>query len=154
MDHAPDTGWMLLTPGQLDFWEEFLAHPGQPVSTVAHLTRIEGDVDDRALAQAIRMVAAETDVMALRFATRPDGTPMQRVNAAARSAPRLLDLRGDPDPKGRARALMEDDLARPLDPADFRRGIRRCPALAVLREPARRNKARACQAREMKGRLI
>lgn len=111
----PRDGWMPLTPGQLDFWEEFLAHPGQPVSTVAHLARIEGDADENALARAIRMVADEADVMSLRFAVAPDGTPMQSVDPGARPTLRLLDLRDKPDPEGHARALMADDLARPLD---------------------------------------
>lgn len=108
-------GWMDLTPGQLDFWEEYLAHPGQPVSTVAHLTRIEGDADQAALVQALRRVAAETDVLSLRFAALPGGPPAQRADPALRPVLRRIDLRADPDPEGRARALMADDLARPLD---------------------------------------
>lgn len=108
-------GWLDLTPGQLDFWEEYLAHPGQPVSTVAHLTRIEGGADPAALVRALQRVAAETDVLSLRFAPGPGGRPAQRVDPAARPVLRQIDLRGDPDPEGRARALMARDLARPLD---------------------------------------
>lgn len=108
--------WMDLTPGQLDFWEEFLAHPQEPVSTVAHLTRIEGAVDEAALAQAIRAVGDETDVLSLRFAVSPrTGAPIQRVDPANRPLLRHMDLRDQADPEGRARAMMADDLARPLD---------------------------------------
>ena len=115
MDNALDSGWLPLTPGQLDFWDEFLAHPGQPVSTVAHLTRIKGDLDEEAMLQAFQEVAAETDVMALRFATGPDGTPVQRVDPGQRPSPRLIDLRGDGDPQRRAEALIQRDLTRPLN---------------------------------------
>lgn len=115
MTDLSDPAWMPLTPGQIDFWEEFLAHPGQPVSTVAHLTRIEGAADGTALAEAIGRVLAETDVMALRFAVGPDGWPRQLVDPAARAGLRRIDLRGDPDPEARARALIETDLARPLN---------------------------------------
>ena len=107
--------WMNLTLGQLDFWEEYLAHPGQPVSTVAHLTRIEGDVNEAALVQALQMVVAETDVLSLRFSLSQSGVPVQCVDPAARPALRRLDLRDKPDPEARARAMMHDDLARPLD---------------------------------------
>lgn len=105
-----------LTLGQLDFWEEFLAHPGQPVSTVAHLTQLDGAVDAEALARAIETVAAEAEVLSLRFQAGAGGDlPVQFVDPASRPALRRFDLRGHSDPQAAARALIQADLDRPMD---------------------------------------
>ena len=103
-----------LTLGQLDFWEEFRAHPGQPVSTVAHLTRFTGALDRDALAQAIDMVAAEADVLSLRFQPGDD-LPVQFVDPACRPALQVFDLRTEAEPEARARMLISADLDRPMD---------------------------------------
>lgn len=111
-----DPVWMPLTPGQLDFWEEFCAHPAQAVSTVAHVTRIRGDVDGASLAQAIRLMAAEADVLALRFAADPGtGQPLQQVDPACRPVLHEIDLRPEADPEAAARARMDRDIRQPLD---------------------------------------
>lgn len=112
----PMQEWHSLTLGQLDFWEEYRAHPGQAVSTVAHLTVLEGDVDEAALAEAISRATAEADVLALRFCDGVSGeAPLQRVDPEHRPVLRQIDLRGHADPEGHARALMQVDLDRPLD---------------------------------------
>ena len=111
-----DPVWMPLTPGQLDFWEEFCAHPAQVVSTVAHVTRIRGDVDGAALAQAIRLMAAEADVLALRFAAGPGtGQPRQQVDPACRPVLHEIDLRPEANAEAAARARMDRDIRQPLD---------------------------------------
>ncbi|SES76424.1 condensation domain-containing protein [Paracoccus homiensis] len=106
--------WWPLTLAQLDFWEEYLAHPGVAVSTVAHSTRFQGDLDQAALVCAIRQVAAETDVMSLRFRQTPDG-PMQAVDPGQRPVLQQVDLRDHPDPEAEATRRMQADIQSPLD---------------------------------------
>ncbi|MTH77576.1 condensation domain-containing protein [Paracoccus aestuariivivens] len=104
-----------LTLAQLDFWEEFRMHPGEAVSTVAHAIELTGEVDESALAAAITQTIAETDVLALRFTTAPDGTPRQQLDETRRPVLRRLDLSGEFDPMARAMALMQADVEEPLD---------------------------------------
>lgn len=110
----PILDWYPLTLAQLDFWEEFRAHPGVAVSTVAHATRITGGIDAAALAQAITRTLNETDVLALRFCDGPEG-PRQTIDPARVPQLRLIDLRDHADPQAAADALMQEDLHRPLD---------------------------------------
>lgn len=109
------TDWLPLTAGQADFWQEFLFHPDQPVSTVAHCLRLAGPVDEPALARAITRTVAESDALALRFRPLDDGRVLQRVDPAA--APRLLchDLRGEPAPGEAAQRIMRADMDAVLD---------------------------------------
>lgn len=109
-----DLDWHPLTLAQLDFWEEFRAHPGVVVSTVAHATRFEGDLDPAALAEAIRIMVAETDVLALRFRDGPDG-PRQAVDRSLAPKLRLIDLSAHPTPQTEAQMMMQADLQIPLD---------------------------------------
>lgn len=102
-----------LTLGQLDFWEEFQAHPDHPVSTVAHLTEFRGALDPEALARAITIMASEADVLSLRF--QPGPPPLQRVDPAACPPLVRLDLRDHPSPDAEARRLMQADIDRKLD---------------------------------------
>lgn len=102
-----------LTLGQLDFWEEFQAHPDHAVSTVAHVAHLSGALDAEALASAITMMTAEADVLSLRF--RAGDPPTQCVDPDCRPALRRLDLRAHPEPKDEARRLMQADIDRPLD---------------------------------------
>lgn len=114
-DQQQPSDWHALTLGELDFWEEFRAHPETVVSTVAHATRIDGAVDGAALARAITLTTAESDVLALEFRQIGDAPPQQRVNSALAPLLRQLDLRGKPDPEARAQAEMQADIDRPLD---------------------------------------
>lgn len=102
-----------LTLAQLDFWEEFAAHPDEAVSTVAHALELRGALDESALAQAITRTIAETDVLALRLSLGPDGTPRQDIDPARRPALRRLDVSGQG--RAQAMALMQADVAAPLD---------------------------------------
>ncbi|WP_262983268.1 condensation domain-containing protein [Paracoccus mutanolyticus] len=107
-----------LTLAQLDFWEEFRLHPGEAVSTVAHALELCGPVDGDALARAIRTLLAEADVLSLRLSVGPDGAPRQTVDPARRPVLRRIDLADEPDPMGRAMAMMRQDLTAPLDLLD------------------------------------
>lgn len=108
-------GWMPLTAGQMDFWEEFRFHPDQPVSTVAHCITLDGPLNAAALAQAIRQTVAEADTLALRFDEAPDGTLRQRVDPARAPQLRQIDLCGHADPAAEARRIMRADRDAPLD---------------------------------------
>ncbi|MGA0613263.1 condensation domain-containing protein [Paracoccus sp. KR1-242] len=103
-----------LTLAQLDFWEEFRLHPGEAVSTVAHAIEFTGPTDPDALARAIGRTIAETDVLALRFDDGPNG-PRQGLDLARRPALRLIDLSGHRQPREHAFAMMQADVAAPLD---------------------------------------
>ncbi|WP_299843644.1 condensation domain-containing protein [uncultured Paracoccus sp.] len=114
-DPRPASDWHELTLGQFDFWEEFRSHPETVVSTVAHATRIEGNVDGAALAEAISLTTAEADVLALEFAQSGNAPPRQRVKPTLAPALWQLDLRGHADPEAEAQDRMQADIAQPLN---------------------------------------
>ncbi|MDT3251893.1 condensation domain-containing protein [Serratia sp. root2] len=110
------TEWLPLSPAQLDFWEEFSLHPGQPFSTVAHVTELRGAVDEAALCRAITLTVAETQAFALRFGTRRgDRWPMQRYDPERVPCLKRIDLQEHPDPYQAAMRLMQADAAQPMD---------------------------------------
>lgn len=108
-------GWLPLTAGQMDFWEEFQFHPDQPVSTVAHCLELQGPLDEPALAGAIARTMAEADTLALAFRETGDGRVFQRVDPARAPHLRLIDLCADPDPDAGARRIMLADRDAVLD---------------------------------------
>lgn len=99
----------------MDFWEEFVFHPDQPVSTVAHCLELQGPLDESALIAALTQAVAEADTLALRFGETPDGRVRQCVDPGR--VPPLVqhDLRAEPDPWEAARALMRADIDAVLD---------------------------------------
>ncbi|MFN2993512.1 condensation domain-containing protein [Serratia plymuthica] len=110
------TEWLPLSPAQLDFWEEFTLHPGQPFSTVAHATELRGAVDEAALCRAITLTVAETQAFALRFGTRRgDRLPMQRYDPERIPRLKRIDLQEHPDPYQAAMRLMQADAEQPMD---------------------------------------
>ena len=110
------TEWLPLSPAQLDFWEEFILHPGQPFSTVAHVTELRGAVDEAALCRAITLTVAETQAFALRFDTRRgDRWPMQRYDPERVPRLKRIDLQEHPDPYQAAMRLMQADAEQPMD---------------------------------------
>lgn len=110
-----DAGWYPLTAGQMDFWEEFLFHPDQPVSTVAHVIAFDGALNEAALVDAIRQTLAETDTLALAFRERADGGVEQRRDPSRIPRLQQYDLRGKPDPDAAAHRIMRADMDAPLD---------------------------------------
>ena len=110
------TEWLPLTPAQLDFWEEFTLHPGQPFSTVAHTTELRGAVDEIALCRAITLTLAETQAFALRFnAGIGDRPPQQRYDPSWAPALNCIDLQEQPDPYLSAMRLIQADIGQPMD---------------------------------------
>lgn len=115
-DIDPGNGWMPLTLPQLDFWEEFLFHPDQPLSTVAHCLEIDGEVDQLALLQAIAQSAREAEVLSIRFRIPAEGeAPLQRCEPDLIPTPDYVDLREFPNPLAEARRRMDLDVAAKLD---------------------------------------
>lgn len=110
------TEWLPLTPAQLDFWDEFTLHPGQPFSTVAHVTELRGAVDEEALCRAITQTMAETQAFALRFrGGTGESLPQQHYDPQAIPQLNRLDLQAQPDPYQTAMRLMQADVDQPLD---------------------------------------
>lgn len=107
--------WLPLTAGQMDFWEEFLFHPDQPVSTVAHCLELDGPLDEPELIAAIRQVVADSDTLALRFRETGDGHVQQQVDPARAPRLALYDLRDAPDPDAAADGMMRQDMDAVLD---------------------------------------
>ncbi len=120
--------WLPLTAGQLDFWEEFLFHPDQPVSTVAHCLELAGPVDEPALIAAIRQTLAEADTLALQFRDMGHGRVFQRVDPDRRPDLVVHDLTDAPDPDAAARRIMRQDIDAVLD-----LGVQPLSAQMVLR---------------------
>ena len=107
--------WHPLTAGQMDFWEEFVVHPDQPVSTVAHCLELQGPLDEGALIAALTQTVAEADTLALTFREAADGSVRQRVDPGRVPQLRQHDLRAAADPWTAARALMRADIDAVLD---------------------------------------
>ncbi|MBA4489252.1 condensation domain-containing protein [Paracoccus sp. S1E-3] len=107
--------WQPLTAGQMDFWEEFVFHPEQPVSTVAHCLELRGPLDEAALIAALTRTAAEADTLALTFREGADGRVWQRIDRGR--VPQVLrhDLRAEADPWAAAQAVMRADIDAVLD---------------------------------------
>lgn len=111
----PPRDWHDLTLGQLDFWQEACAHPGKSVSTVAHVTRLTGVLNRDAFTKAVNRVAAEAEVLSLRFRTCNDGIVRQTVDPAQTPKLRHIDLRQETDPEATALHMMQEDIDLALD---------------------------------------
>ena len=107
--------WQPLTAGQMDFWEEFVFHPDQPVSTVAHCLELRGPLDEAALITVLDRAAAEAETLALTFDETPDGRVRQRVDPNRIPDLARHDLRGTSDPWTEARRIMRADIDAVLD---------------------------------------
>ena len=117
--------WQPLTAGQMDFWEEFVFHPDQPVSTVAHCLELRGPLDEAALIAALGRAVAEAETLALTFDEIPDGRVRQRVDPNRIPSLARHDLRGISDPWAEARKIMRADIDAVLD-------LRRQPLAAQM----------------------
>ncbi|MCP4564753.1 MAG: condensation protein [Bosea sp.] len=107
---------MPLTLPQLDFWEEFTFHPGEPIATVAHCLDLYGVTDEPALVAAITQTIAESDALCVRFHVEEGRkVPRQSCDPQLRPVVQQINLRGSADPLQEARARMEADVAAPLD---------------------------------------
>jgi len=108
--------WMPLTLPQLDFWEEFSFYPDKPVSTVAHLLEIEGEVEKDKLIQAVSKTILESEVLSIRFSDeRGASFPMQLCDPMRTPEVNYVDLCKMPDPCISAEKLIKADLDFPLD---------------------------------------
>lgn len=115
IDPSLPAGAMALTLAQLDFWEEFLFHPNEAVSTVAHAIEISGAVDEAALTRAIEATIAEADVLTVRFHRRQNTLPVQTCDPTRAPHLRKMDLSASSDPLAEAIALMTADINQPID---------------------------------------
>lgn len=101
---------MPLVAAQAGIWMAEQLSPHANAFAVAHYIDLAGDLDLAHLLQAITLGLAEVDTLRLSFAER-DGRLVQWLDPQRPApTPRLLDLRGDPDPVAAALAWMDADL--------------------------------------------
>ncbi|WP_191296541.1 non-ribosomal peptide synthetase, partial [Lentzea cavernae] len=105
-----------LTAAQVDMWLSAELLGDTPEFNPAQYVVLRGAVDEELLRTSARVAAGETDAYRLFFGEHADGSPWQALTGElpADVLP-LVDLRGETDPAGAARAWMHADGARPID---------------------------------------
>ncbi|MCE0556835.1 condensation domain-containing protein [Motilimonas sp. E26] len=112
MSHA----WQPLTNAQQAYWDEFVRHPDQPLSIVAHCLAISGAVDINKLAQAINQAVAEAQALHLKFQWADSASyPQQMVARHQQPSVEVVDLRDQDNALEQADANMRLDVATPID---------------------------------------
>lgn len=124
-----------LTEAQAGMWYAQRLDPANPVFNTAQYIEIAGPFDIAVFSAAVRDAMAEADALAIRVIETGStsesegreagdvgdvsGEPRQVIDEASRAALALtvVDLRGERDPMQAARARMDADLRRPIDPA-------------------------------------
>ncbi|MCG8927148.1 non-ribosomal peptide synthase/polyketide synthase, partial [Lentzea sp. CC55] len=105
-----------LTAAQVDMWLSAELLGDTPEFNPAQYVVLRGPLDVERLRAGARVVAEETEAYQLFFGEHADGSPWQ---AFADELPAdvlpVVDLRGEDDPAGSARAWMRADSGRPLD---------------------------------------
>ncbi|MEO3807572.1 amino acid adenylation domain-containing protein [Sphaerisporangium sp. B11E5] len=107
LSHAQERFWFL---------EQYL--PGTAAYVVPFAVRIQGPLDTGCLRSAVLDVTARHEALRTRFVTTPDGRPEAVVDAEPRTPLRVVDLTADTPEEDRpaaARALVEEEIARPFD---------------------------------------
>uniref|UniRef100_UPI00300B051D condensation domain-containing protein n=1 Tax=Streptomyces sp. CA2R106 TaxID=3120153 RepID=UPI00300B051D len=106
-----------LTAAQREIWlAEQSSRTPIPGYRVGECLEIHGPVDPELFDTALRRVVDEVDALHVTFTDDGDG-PRQVLRDSWDWAPVHLDLAAEPVPRAAATAWMEQDLARPLDPA-------------------------------------
>ena len=84
-----------MTNAQQSYWDEFVQHPDQPLSTVAHCIEITGRVNIDKLTQAINQTLFEAQVLRLNFSHSGDPShPKQKISFDENVSLDLVDLTG------------------------------------------------------------
>ncbi|MBM7775499.1 amino acid adenylation domain-containing protein [Actinokineospora baliensis] len=105
-----------LTRGQLRAWavQQVVADPAAHASALCY--DIPAEVDAQVLERALRDVVDRHDVLRT-WVVVEDGEPTRSVEPAGSFRLVVVDLRADPDPVARARALVVDFAERQVTPA-------------------------------------
>ncbi|MBW8893938.1 MAG: hypothetical protein JF617_18230, partial [Burkholderiales bacterium] len=78
--------------------------------------RLQGRLDEAALARALDRIVARHEVLRTSLIQRPDGSVVQLIVAADVGLPlRVLDLSALPDPQAQAQRLAEEEACTPFD---------------------------------------
>ncbi|MEU8709711.1 amino acid adenylation domain-containing protein [Streptomyces sp. NPDC048565] len=113
---SPDTSSsaLPLTAAQAGMWFAQSIDPLSPAQNTAECLEIDGPLDPRLFAAALRRVTAEADALRVTVADSPDG-PRQRVLPSVGLPLTTFDLREASDAGRRAEEWMRADLAEPFD---------------------------------------
>ncbi|MFG2877361.1 non-ribosomal peptide synthase/polyketide synthase [Streptomyces sp. NPDC048337] len=103
-----------VTSAQLGVWVAQQLDPDSPQYNCGAAFEIRGPLDPELLARAVRQAVAETQALHARFAEDGDRV-VQYLDPATPAPLHLTDLRGESDPDAAARALMDENLATPVD---------------------------------------
>ncbi|WP_046916671.1 condensation domain-containing protein, partial [Streptomyces stelliscabiei] len=110
---APTHQGLPLTAAQHGVWVAQRLTPDSPLYTCGIHYDVPGPVDRALLARAVERAVTETEALRVRF--EDDGeTVRQSVDPSVQGELEYLDLSGEADPAGAARAWIDADLARPV----------------------------------------
>ncbi|WP_306371598.1 non-ribosomal peptide synthetase, partial [Nocardiopsis sp. CC223A] len=99
-----------LSESQKGIWFAQQADPESPMFVNAEYYEIDGPLDAALLARTVDRVVAEAENLRLRFTETDDG-PVQSSDPGARLPMRVMDLRGEDDPRAAALEWMRRDVA-------------------------------------------
>ncbi|MFJ4801314.1 amino acid adenylation domain-containing protein [Streptomyces murinus] len=104
-----------LLAAQEGIWAGQQLDTDSPAYNTAEYLCVAGPLDTALFEQALRHVVAETEALNVTFDTDDTGRPWQIDTPADGWHLHLADLTAEPDPRARASAWMDQDMARPVD---------------------------------------
>lgn len=106
-----------LTAAQSGVWYAQQLNPRNTIFNIGEFLEISGPVDAALFETALRHVVREADTLRQRFVDTEAGPAARVVPADTLDwGLRVIDVSGESDPWAAARAWMDEDFARPLDP--------------------------------------
>lgn len=105
-----------LSEAQTGLWYAQRLAAAPAAFNTAHALWFDGMLDTARFESAANQMATEATTLALRFAERDDGVPEQWVDPAHVPWLQVVDLSGEADPVQAARAAIDRDRLRPVDP--------------------------------------
>ncbi|WP_051796164.1 non-ribosomal peptide synthetase [Streptomyces sp. NRRL S-87] len=113
---AESGGRLPLSAAQRGIWFAHDLDPSGRRYNVAEYKEVHGPLDRELLTAAWYRLATEADILRVARIERDDDGLWQVLDATAGArALRFVDLSGEADPSAAARALMDEDLATPVD---------------------------------------
>ncbi|TGZ15243.1 hypothetical protein DV517_02160 [Streptomyces sp. S816] len=104
-----------LLAAQEGIWAGQQLDTDSPAYNTAEYLCVAGPLDTALFERALRHVVAETEALNVTFDTDDIGRPWQIDTPADGWHLHLADLTAEPDPRARASAWMDQDMARPVD---------------------------------------
>ncbi|MEU5840866.1 amino acid adenylation domain-containing protein [Rhodococcus sp. NPDC047139] len=125
---GPDASRLALSRAQSGVWFGQQLNPDNPLFNTSECVELRGDVDEKALVEAVSAATSDAEVLVAAFETLADGTVVQIPGGRAPDAVPTVDLTAAADPWDAAREWMSRDLSRPVDLS-----VDPCVRAAVLR---------------------